>query len=61
MAALDRGEKKSHIVLADFRSVLTTLSHYPFSCFFDNLSRYLAAIEFAFSRDKLRMNQPYSL
>jgi hypothetical protein len=31
---------------------LTTLPHYPFSGFLDNLSRYLVAIEFAFSRDK---------
>jgi hypothetical protein len=31
---------------------LTTPFHYLFSGFLDILSRYLAAIEFAFSRDK---------
>jgi hypothetical protein len=39
-------------VSADFRSILATLRHYPFSGFLDKLSRYLAAISEAFSRDK---------
>ena len=51
-AGVERVESKTTAYKPTPGAFLTTLPHYLFSDFFDNLSRYLAAISEAFSRDK---------
>jgi hypothetical protein len=51
-AGVERVESKTTAYKPTSGAFLTTVSHYSFSGFLDNLSRYLAAIEFAFSRNK---------
>jgi hypothetical protein len=51
-AGVERVESKTTAYKPTSGAFLTTVPHYPFSGFLDNLSRYLAAISEAFSRNK---------
>ena len=60
-AGVERVESKTTAYKPTSGAFLTTVPHYSFSGFLDNLSRYLAAISSAFSRDNLRSFQQISL